>query len=195
MALVKQFVFGVDPENGLNNTYSWTGLASNNNSDGKAITCAYIPKTRGNDVNVSSGEMLIAGLDLGKIWRTFIEGETMDDGSTLTAEAITNNISPSLAAGRDIGMVRVVKAEFPRINPLNCAGVTVFFSVDTDKPEIFGANWTELDYITGADIASLASALGKSFNLRIVDTGCGATVFDGFSLHYYEIGPRNRESS
>lgn len=196
MAITKQWIFGIDSEQGLNNTFSWDGLAANNNTDGKAITCAYMPRTKGNNINVLSEELLIGGLGLGAMWRTFMRNEIQDDDADFEAEAITNNLDPMAESGGSPTMNRFTKAEFPRTNPYDCDNLTVSVALDAEKPEIVGASYAELDHVTGTDIAGIPSGLGKSITLRILDTGCttiGATVFDGLTLHYYPIGTRTRE--
>lgn len=192
----RQFTFSIDPEEGLNNTLSWDGLSADGNTDGKGITCAYFPRTKGANLNVLQDQMLIGGLNLDAVWRTLTESEAQDDSSDFTATGIMNNLEPTSEVGRPSDTKRFTKLEFPRIISLTKTGVTLDYSLDEIDPEDGGVTWKSLDTVSGSNIAGIPSGVGRSLNLRIRDTGSsnsGDGVFDGVIVHFYQMGVRHDE--
>lgn len=190
----RQFTFSLDPEEGLANTLSWDGLAMDGNTDGKAITCAYFPRTKGSTLNVLQEQMLIGGLSLDAMWRTFERTQGKDDESDFTATAILNNFEPTIEGGRPTDNKRFFKLEFPRINPLSKTSVTIDFAVDEINPEDGVSAWNSLDEVSGSHIAGIPSGIGRSMNIRIRDTGdinLNDATFDGVIVHYYQMGVRH----
>lgn len=192
----RQFTFSIDPEEGLNNTLSWDGLAADGNTDGKGITCAYFPRTKGANLNVLQDQMLIGGLNLDAVWRTLITTEAQDNSSNFTATGIMNNLEPTIESGRPSDTKRFFKLEFPRIIPLTKTGVTIDFALDAVDPEDGGVSWSSLDTVSGSNIAGIPSGVARSLSLRIRDTGSSnndVAIFDGVIVHFYQMGVRHDE--
>lgn len=190
---VRQLIFCIDPETGLNNMLSWDGLAADGNEDDMGITCAYFPRTKGPVLNVLQDELLIGGINLGAMWRTLIATESQDDGEDFTAVGIMNNLDPDKGRKGVSDTKRFVKAEFPRINPLTKTGVVIDFCKDQVRPEEGSPTYATLDTVSGSTMAGFPSGIARSINLRIRDTGNannGEAIFDGFVLHYYPLQTR-----
>ena len=194
MGMARMLTFCIDPESGVSNMLSFDGLAADNNEDEKGITCAYFPRTKGPNLNVLQEQLLIGGMNLSAMWRTLIRGQAQDAGSDFTATAITNNLAPTLAKRGVADTSRFVKAEFPRTNPLEKTDVTVDFVTDELLPEEGSPTYSSLDVVSGSHIAGFPSAVARSINMRIRDTGSAngdTAVFDGVIIHYYELMTRH----
>lgn len=192
MGVVRQFIFAIDSEGDLHNSYSWDSLAADKNSDDKGITCAIRPESRGPDANVMQGQAFIGGLNLGKMYRTFRHDLAQDDSNTIRAESILNNINCMEAAERPAETLEFWQLEFPRINPVE-KGLELYHAVDVQDPHKGGISWTALDTTDDlSDIAQVPNGIGKSLSLRIIDDTnvVNEAVFDGFVCHFQRLGTR-----
>jgi hypothetical protein len=191
MSVVRQFMYGVDTERGLNNTFSFPTLVEDLNGDDKAITCMYKPRSRGPHVNILQEQSLIAGKGLGKMYRAFRNDVAQDDGTNIIAEGILVNIDPTRHAGRTSNEKRFISLEFTMINPV-AKGLTLYHAIDQENPHKLNVTWTQLDADSASDIAGIPNGIGNNISIRILDSTNDNTsaVFDGFVVRFLQLGQR-----
>jgi len=185
--LVRMLVFGMDPDYGLNSTYSWN-IAPDGNTAGKAFTCAYIPRSKSSKINLLQETMFLGGVNLGRLYQTFKQGLSQDEGESYRAEWLTQMIDPTLAKGQPPDTKRFVKIEFPHINTLE-QGITVEISCEAVEPHKNPAIFKPLDWTSPNSIAGIPSGVAKWINIRGIDDTniSGIGIFDGFILHFYPL--------
>lgn len=185
--LVRMFVFGIDPDNGLNSEYQWS-VAQDGNMAGKAITCAYVPRSEGNLINLTPDIMFFGGLNLDGFFETFNEEFAQDNEEVFRAEWLTQIIAPLIQANQPLDTVRFVTVEFPQVNPLE-HGIKITFAKEADNPHKEPAVFYDVDANPPNSIAGFPSAVAKWIHIRGVDDSqiVGRAVFDGFHLNFYRL--------
>lgn len=185
--VTRQFIFAIDPEEGLCNTYSWE-VIPDGNSDRYGITCAYVPPMKGTGINLMQEEMFMGTINAGLLIRTFMPNLAQDDGENIKAMAILGNCDPEASGSEDSGDKRFVKVSFPFVNPL-ALGLEITFAKDTIDPHINATTWNTLDWVSGSDVAGVPSGLAKWLNFKIVDEIAQSLkpVFSSFTVSYYPM--------
>ena len=179
----------IDPESGLNSTYSWD-IAPDLNSDGKMLACGHVPVAKGTGINPMQETMFLGGMGLTKMYQTFRNDLQMDDGANFEAEAVLNNIDPTLESSGVPDTKRFCQIDFPTINPYDTSGVAVQFAVDAVDPHRNPTTWNELDYTTGDTTAGIPSGVARWLNIRLKKTGSADPtrgLLAAFVLYYYRL--------
>lgn len=190
---VRQLCFSTSLDGRFVNTYSWSAVADQN-MDGKFITCAYFPRSRGSLASLSQDSLFLGTSGVDKIIRTFIKTQGTDAGSNVTGEAIFNRLDPSLISFGISDEKRFLKLIYPFINPFD-EGATVYFVKDQLQPHIDSVTWTQITTASsGNRRADIPSGLARWIHIRILDesTQVEEPVLGGFIIRYYSLNQREK---
>lgn len=197
MPSARQLVLAVDvdSESGLIlNTYSWAAIPDQN-SDGKAITCAFVPPAKSYDINPMQETMFLGTINADLSIQTFRRDLSQDGDEDVTAVAITNRLDPTFLETGWSDTKRFTHIEFPSVNPIS-KGLTVEYCREAESPHIEGTTWEEFSIGSNERKGTFPSGLAKWIHLRITDDTnlTNQEVFGSFCLYYYNLFSRTGES-
>lgn len=185
----------IDPDKGLTNTFSWS-YAIDGNSTQDAITCAFAPKTKGNQINPQQETVFMGTKNAGYTFQTFRDDLTQDGASDFTAEAITTRLDPSLAESGLGTSKRFTHIELPSINSWE-EGLIIEFTKDVVDPTSNPATWDSVVRSSGQSKATIPNGLARWLHLLIKDEGSMklTPTFNAFTLYYYDLGSTQDEDT
>lgn len=201
MAVVRQLVLMIDPsplENGVRlcNSLSFDKWVEDGNSDSKAITCAYVPDTKGQYISVGQ-ESLFLGMteEAGATIQTLRNDLTVDDGEGIQTAALTNRIDPTMLEAGLSGVKRFQSVEFVGVNPYDF-DQTVSTYNEVLEPHLDGGTLKPLYRNSGQSRAEIPNGVAGWVHFYISGTPMtNRTVFNGFVLNYYDLEGRDRQGN
>lgn len=199
--VVRQFTFLIDLDGEsvdreirpLTCTLGWS-FAADQNSDGSVLSCGYLPLGSSTLITPIQESLLIGTVNAGVTIRTLRHDLIKDDGVAIRSEAITTRLDPNLPQGQVTGQKRFTHVGFPSTNPLE-KGIDVQVAFDQENPHTDSTTWEDLVAGSGSSKATVKTGLGHWMHLRLLDqTGMNrGTVFNSFTLYYYDLFNQNRE--
>lgn len=189
MAITRQIVLMIDPSKGLTSTFSWPAYAADANSEQKAITCAYAPKTKGDQINPQQETVFMGTKNAGVTFQAFRDDLTKDGSTDFTAEAITQRIDPTLMETGGGSAKRFTHIELPSINSFE-EGLTIEFAKEAVDPVNDSPTWNSVVRRTGQSKATIPNGLARWIHLRIRDVASLklTPTFNAFTIYYYDTG-------
>lgn len=196
MALARNICIGFDPETEIVHNFSWD-IAPDLNNEGKTLLCGYVPHTKGSTISPLQETLFIGGISLGKMYQTLKNDLAQDDGSNFTAEAILNDIDPTLLAEGLPDTKRFVRVDFTQDNPYT-NGLSLEYCANVNDLPAAPTAWTAFTHAAGSIRAFFNSTIARHVNIRVRKTGAVAPtvpLFSGFVLQFYRLGSRKGDDS
>ncbi len=196
MAVSRNITIGIDPKDGLTNTYTWA-IVEDGNSAGKVLVCGYIPRTKGSGISPMQETMFLGGLNLGTTYQTLQQNLAQDDGVDFEADAIFSNLDPVIATEGTADTKRFVRLDFPTFNPFS-KNVTVRYSSNTESPQERPATWYNFTHTAGSLRAFFNGVTARFVNVRVTKTtAIPATepILSSFIVFFYRLFGRKGDQS
>lgn len=191
MAIVRQVIFAIDPEDDGSSTLSYA-TCPDFNASGYMFTCAYAPPSKGSAVNLLQETMFLGTQDAGKTLQILRDDIAYDGSSTFTATAVTAAIDPPSKDGaRMESRKRFRSVDFGAVVP-EALGASVYYCKDEDPSTSGMVSWESFGGDAADNIRFFKTGLANRVHLKIVDNlaRVNQLVLSAFDVSAYAIGSR-----
>lgn len=190
--VAKQIVFALDPYNGMAGTYEWPNTVEDGNDDESVFTVAYAPPAKETLLTGFQSSVFIGAINASEMLLTFKDELAMDGSDTITAEAITSRVDPSLQGQAQPDAKEFYFIEFIHINPAE-EGLDIDYAVEIKDPTRESVSWQDTYFESGQSKVFFPSALARWVHLRIRDTTntVNENIFGPFNLFFERLFSRD----
>jgi hypothetical protein len=196
VSTTRQLVFGIDPQQGLAEFFTFAQVPDGN-ADSKAFTCCFIPPARGVGVVLMQESVFIGGnASVGMTLQAFQDALGQDGTENISARFVSARLDPE--ARMDANQVhRKVAKRYEKItwngdNPA-LRGCEVLWTKDVDPINDRSTTW--IPFSTTDPTRSrvqFESGLAEWIHIWVIDetTQVGVVALPPFMIEYYTTGPQ-----